>query len=139
MIRFLQIDPSMSAILSDFQPAKCSVANHSMDAGAENCSWSSCRGGCTRELFKCYQVRVRYAPNDSGSGDYGVFSDAQERRPFPGNHFRLITSDGVRSAPGRPGPRPRIFLNMNRTVFGRFGRPGAPGAGPGRVHVYSLI
>ena len=69
----------MSAILSDFRPAKCSVANHSMDAGAENCSWSSCREGCTRELFKCYQVRVRYAPNDSGSVDYGGFSDAQER------------------------------------------------------------
>ena len=77
--RLSQVDPSMSAILSDFRPTRCSVVNHSMDAGAKNCSWSSCREGCTRELYKCFQVFVRYAPNDSGSVDYGGVYDAQER------------------------------------------------------------
>ena len=47
--------------------------------GAENCSWSSCREGCTRELYKCFQVLVRYAPNDSGSIDYVGVSDTEER------------------------------------------------------------
>lgn len=69
----------MSAILSDFRPTRCSVVNHSMDAGANNCSWSSCREGCTRELYKCFQVLVRYAPNDSSAVDYGGVSDTQER------------------------------------------------------------
>ena len=69
----------MSAILSDFRPTRCSVVNHSMDVGDRNCSWSSCREGCTRELYKCFQVIVRYAPNASISADYRGGSDTQER------------------------------------------------------------
>ena len=30
-------------------------------AGKSQCRWSSCREGCTVELFKCWQVRVIYA------------------------------------------------------------------------------
>ncbi|KAJ8678645.1 hypothetical protein QAD02_014432 [Eretmocerus hayati] len=30
------------------------------DLGTSNCSWTSCREGCTRELFECTQIRVNY-------------------------------------------------------------------------------
>lgn len=29
-------------------------------SGASNCSWTSCREGCTRELYDCTQIRVNY-------------------------------------------------------------------------------
>lgn len=28
--------------------------------GASNCSWTSCREGCTKELYDCKQIRVNY-------------------------------------------------------------------------------
>ncbi|OXU25254.1 hypothetical protein TSAR_002816 [Trichomalopsis sarcophagae] len=28
--------------------------------GTSNCSWTSCREGCTKELFECTQIRVNY-------------------------------------------------------------------------------
>ena len=30
-------------------------------AGKSKCKWSSCREGCTVDMFKCFQVRVIYA------------------------------------------------------------------------------
>lgn len=30
--------------------------------GKSNCSWASCREGCTAEIFKCHQLRVTYTP-----------------------------------------------------------------------------
>ena len=26
-------------------------------AGTTNCSWASCREGCTADIFKCHQIR----------------------------------------------------------------------------------
>ena len=31
-------------------------------AGASNCSWSSCREGCTRDIYECHQILVEYQP-----------------------------------------------------------------------------
>ena len=28
--------------------------------GASNCSWTSCREGCTKEIYDCTQIRVNY-------------------------------------------------------------------------------
>jgi len=37
-----------------------------MKRGTKNCTWASCREGCTRELYNCTQIRVDYriAPLD---------------------------------------------------------------------------
>ena len=32
-------------------------------SGASQCSWSSCREGCTKDLFECNHVYVEYVPN----------------------------------------------------------------------------
>lgn len=32
----------------------------SASLGTSNCSWTSCREGCTKELFECTQIRVNY-------------------------------------------------------------------------------
>ena len=34
----------------------------SLIAGASNCSWSSCREGCTRDIFECHQILIEYSP-----------------------------------------------------------------------------
>ena len=39
------------------------MTSYSLRYGLTNCSWSSCREGCTAEFFKCHQVRVSYTPD----------------------------------------------------------------------------
>ena len=53
----------VSTILSDFVQS--------------NCSWASCREGCTMEIFKCHQIRVTYTPQRAFQNDTFV-SDIAE-------------------------------------------------------------
>lgn len=39
---------------------RCLVCYITMSLGASNCSWTSCREGCTKELYDCTQIRVNY-------------------------------------------------------------------------------
>lgn len=43
------VDPAITTILADFQqaPVTCIVVDHTIGRGMRNCSWSSCREGCT--------------------------------------------------------------------------------------------
>ena len=38
------------------------VTSYELRYGKSNCSWASCREGCTQQIFKCHQVRVTYTP-----------------------------------------------------------------------------
>lgn len=57
-----QIDPAISAILADFHPEEtlCSVVSAELFVGISSCAWSSCSEGCTRDLYKCFQIKVNY-------------------------------------------------------------------------------
>ncbi|XP_014209301.1 protein tipE [Copidosoma floridanum] len=56
------IDPAFTTIFMDFdeRPAECLTIDVESRRGTSNCSWTSCREGCTRELFECTQIRVNY-------------------------------------------------------------------------------
>ncbi|GLG92660.1 Protein tipE [Gryllus bimaculatus] len=56
------IDPAFTTIFMQFDthPAWCVTTESETLVGASNCTWSSCREGCTKELFRCTQVRVNY-------------------------------------------------------------------------------
>ena len=36
--------------------------------GKSNCNWSSCKEGCTADMYVCYQVRVVYSRDDYSNG-----------------------------------------------------------------------
>ena len=38
------------------------VTNYELRYGKSNCSWASCREGCTASIYKCHQIRVVYTP-----------------------------------------------------------------------------
>jgi len=41
----------------------------SLSPGTSNCSWTSCREGCTKELYDCTQIRVNYKlPENASEG-----------------------------------------------------------------------
>lgn len=56
------IDPAFTTIFMEFDEtaAFCVTVNNEMLKGASNCSWTSCREGCTREIYGCTQIRVNY-------------------------------------------------------------------------------
>ena len=48
------------------------VTIYELRYGLTNCSWSSCREGCTAEFFKCHQIRVTYTPKRGFQNDTKV-------------------------------------------------------------------
>ncbi|KAF2879181.1 hypothetical protein ILUMI_26981 [Ignelater luminosus] len=56
------IDPAFTTIFMEFDetPAFCVTVNTERRRGTNNCTWSSCREGCTREIYNCTQIRVNY-------------------------------------------------------------------------------
>lgn len=52
------VEPAIATILADFEsePVVCAVTEHVYTEGLRNCSWASCREGCTTAHTRCYQV-----------------------------------------------------------------------------------
>lgn len=65
------IDPAFTTIFMQFdtRPALCVTVETVQRRGVSNCTWSSCREGCTKELYECFQIQVNYkaAKNDTNS------------------------------------------------------------------------
>ena len=52
------LDPAISTLMHEFvdTPVTCKVSRVDVKHGKSNCRWSSCREGCTADMFQCYQV-----------------------------------------------------------------------------------
>lgn len=59
------IEPAFTTIFMQFEetPALCETYDTEQYSGAKNCSWSSCREGCTKDIYACTQIRVNYRLN----------------------------------------------------------------------------
>ncbi|KAI5726662.1 hypothetical protein M8J76_006435 [Diaphorina citri] len=58
----LYVDPAISTLTSDFNPnpVTCVTILNRTETGIFNCTWSSCREGCTSDMYKCFQIFVKY-------------------------------------------------------------------------------
>lgn len=56
------IEPAFTTIFMQFDesPAFCVTVDNEHLYGAKNCSWASCREGCTKDIYECQQIRVSY-------------------------------------------------------------------------------
>ena len=54
------IDPALLTLVLQFREARCRTEASAVLVGISNCSWTSCRLGCTRDVYKCWQVQVHY-------------------------------------------------------------------------------
>lgn len=56
------IEPAFTTIFMQFDesPAFCVTVDNLHLYGAKNCSWASCREGCTKDIYECQQIRVNY-------------------------------------------------------------------------------
>ncbi|XP_011309888.1 protein tipE isoform X1 [Fopius arisanus] len=69
----LYVDPAISTLAADFspEPVQCTTVRREDIVGIFNCTWSSCREGCTSDVYRCTHIYVTYTPwrNDSGWGN----------------------------------------------------------------------
>lgn len=56
------IEPAITTIVMEFSEtaALCVTTDIESNRGASNCSWTSCKEGCTKDVFECTQIRVNY-------------------------------------------------------------------------------
>lgn len=71
----LYVDPAISTLAADFSPDPviCTTSRREELAGLFNCTWSSCREGCTSDVYRCTHIYVTYTPwsNASMKNDTG--------------------------------------------------------------------
>lgn len=71
----LYVDPAISTLAADFspEPVVCTTSRREDLAGLFNCTWSSCREGCTSDVYSCTHIFVTYTPwsNASMKNDTG--------------------------------------------------------------------
>ena len=60
------------------------LESYELRYGKSNCSWASCREGCTAEIFKCHQVRVTYTPERE-------YLEELEIETIPPNEWAYLT------------------------------------------------
>ncbi|KAL0275430.1 UNVERIFIED_CONTAM: hypothetical protein PYX00_003278 [Menopon gallinae] len=75
------IDPAFTTIFMQFQeePVECVTVSAETYRGASNCTWSSCKEGCTKELYECTQIIVNYrrAENFTVDADARLFPNVK--------------------------------------------------------------
>jgi hypothetical protein len=59
----LYVDPAISTLAADFvsEPVKCVTTRREDLCGIFNCTWSSCREGCTSDMYSCTHIYVMYS------------------------------------------------------------------------------
>lgn len=79
----LYVDPAISTLAADFtpEPVICTTSRREDLSGLFNCTWSSCREGCTSDVYKCTHIFVTYTPWSNTSmrnetGDKSNIADA---------------------------------------------------------------
>ena len=62
----LYVDPAISTLSHDFidSPTLCTTSRREDRIGIFNCSWSSCREGCTSDMYKCTHIYVTFIENN---------------------------------------------------------------------------
>ncbi|XP_044741220.1 uncharacterized protein LOC123302374 [Chrysoperla carnea] len=61
----LYVDPALSTLVADFvqEPVTCITSRREDLTGLLNCSWNSCREGCTSDVYRCTHIYVTYDPD----------------------------------------------------------------------------
>ncbi|CAL8096963.1 unnamed protein product [Orchesella dallaii] len=56
----VMLDPAIDTLVSSFDEGMCQTVYNQFLRGLSNCTWTSCREGCTAEVYSCYHIIVLY-------------------------------------------------------------------------------
>lgn len=101
------IDPAFTTIFMEFDPvaAHCTTIGVERSRGMSNCTWTSCKEGCTKDVFDCTKISVNYklgiydeptkeeGENSSlANGDENVVTNRTKRELLDHERYRALTS-----------------------------------------------
>ena len=74
------LNPSIKTLWKNFdpEPVVCKTVLSEHQYGSTNCSWSTCKEGCTKEIFECDQIYVNYMHVAYEEWDGQEFDDDDE-------------------------------------------------------------
>ncbi|CAG7716473.1 unnamed protein product [Allacma fusca] len=56
----VMLDPAIETLASSFEDAQCRTVYSRVLQGMSNCTWTSCREGCTADIYSCWHIIVVY-------------------------------------------------------------------------------
>lgn len=79
------IEPAFQTIFMEFDEgrAQCFTDDTIVKAGTKNCTWTSCREGCTRDIYTCTQIYVNYKVYRNGTNPNEVTIFDPSTPPIP--------------------------------------------------------
>lgn len=54
------IDPALLTLMLRFRQAECRTREATFSRGISNCNWTSCKLGCTKDVYQCWKIKVEY-------------------------------------------------------------------------------
>ncbi|KAL1493209.1 hypothetical protein ABEB36_011306 [Hypothenemus hampei] len=104
------IDPAFTTIFMEFdeEPAYCITVKTERLLGASNCSWTSCREGCTKDIYDCTQIFVTYKiiSNYSSWNSSRFLQITSFESPFVRQEKNLMDDYDYETAIGKTGLQP---------------------------------
>ena len=78
-------DPAISSVQHGFTRSLCHTVRGQYSQGKQHCAWTSCREGCTHEVYTCWQLEVstsiRRRHDDAGAHfcevEYNIYNENQ--------------------------------------------------------------
>jgi hypothetical protein len=117
------IDPALLTLILQFRQAVCTTADSAILVGISNCSWTSCRIGCTRDVYKCWQVQVKYDFVEGSTPYAPPWTSISEIHLRKETAARETTSNLAKLYPNVKGCGYPPVMNCE-TFFGEFGPKG---------------
>jgi len=65
----VMLDPAIDTLVSSFEKGMCQTVYNQYLQGLSNCTWTSCREGCTADIYSCYHIIVVYIKGTSEEFD----------------------------------------------------------------------
>ncbi|XP_073982572.1 tipE homolog 1 phospholipid transfer protein isoform X2 [Rhodnius prolixus] len=118
----LYVDPAISTLVADFtpEPVTCITIRKEEHSGIFNCTWSSCREGCTSDMYRCTHIYVNYTPYGNDTLD-DVYEEAVLLVNIKGCGYPpdVNCSDFTNSFGEKGAEFPCYYSRQNRTVVMR--------------------
>lgn len=113
------IDPGFSTIFAEFdpEPLTCVTVDTISKFGLTNCTWSSCREGCTRDVFNCTQIYVNYFRDRNKLLEGKNFTDPEEFRNITWQYEYAKIFPNVKGC----GYPPHVNCSIFNKMYGDYG------------------
>lgn len=111
----LYVDPAISTLASKFVdiPTICTTTRREDLSGIFNCTWSSCREGCTSDMYRCTHIYVSYL--DFGNLSLPSYLRGEFNEIMSQNYYENFAS--YMNDPNTTSPLLQLTHNLSSLIY----------------------